>query len=185
MKGNSRSVEWGQLRLSPSSGATMEAKRQDMTNSIGLLILRLGVGGFMATHGWGKLQMIFDGEWDQIGDPVGLGPHLSLIMVVMAEFFAAILVVIGLGTRVAAALPVFAMFVAAFVIHIDDPLTMTEGAMKFFSGESKSWASKEPALLFMIPFLALIFTGAGKYSIDGMIWPKWRERRAMKKAATK
>jgi putative oxidoreductase len=151
----------------------MEAKRQDMTNSIGLLILRLGVGGFMATHGWGKLQMIFDGQWDQIGDPVGLGPHLSLIMVVMAEFFAAILVVIGLGTRVAAALPVFAMFVAAFVIHIDDPWTMGAGA------------SKEPALLFMIPFLALIFTGAGKYSIDGMIWPKWRERRAMKKAAAK
>ena len=26
-----------------------------------------------------------------------------------------------------------------------------------------------PALLFLIPFLALIFTGAGKFSIDGMI----------------
>ena len=163
----------------------MEAKRQDLTNSIGLLILRLGMGGFMATHGWGKLKMIVDGQWEMMGDPIGLGPHLSLIMVMLAEFAAAIFVVIGLGTRVAAALPVFAMFVAAFVIHGSDPLTSSEGAMKFFSGESKSWASKEPALLFMFGFLALIFTGAGKFSIDGLIWPAWRSRRAKQKAAAK
>jgi uncharacterized membrane protein YphA (DoxX/SURF4 family) len=30
--------------------------------------------------------------------------------------------------------------------------------------------SKEPALLFLIPFLALVFTGAGRFSIDGLIW---------------
>jgi putative oxidoreductase len=120
----------------------MEAKRQDFTNSIGLLILRLGIGGFMATHGWGKLEMLING--DAFADPIGLGSGLSLFLTVCAEFIAALLVVIGLGTRVAAALPVFAMFVAA-----------------------------------------VVFTGAGKFSVDGLIWPKWRERRARKRAATK
>jgi putative oxidoreductase len=150
----------------------MEAKRQDLTNSVGLLILRVGVGGFMATHGWGKLQMLFRG--DEFADPIGLGSGLSLFGVVMAEFFAAILVIIGLGTRVAAALPVFAMLVAAFVIHANDPWTMNPDG-----------GAKEPAMLFLIPFLALIFTGAGKLSVDGLIWPAVQKQRAKKKAAGK
>ena len=39
-------------------------------------------------------------------------------------------------------------------------------------------ASKEPALLFLVPFLALVFTGAGRFSLDGLIWRHWRGRRA-------
>lgn len=147
----------------------MEARRQDMTNSVGLLILRVGVGAFMMTHGWGKLQMLVNG--DAFADPIGIGAGLSLFLVVLAEFFASLFVIVGLGTRVAAALPVFAMLVAAFVIHADDPWTM-----------SAAGGSKEPAMLFLIPFLTLIFTGAGKLSADGLIWPIVQKRRAQKKA---
>jgi putative oxidoreductase len=156
----------------------METGRKDTATSIGLLILRLGVGTFMATHGWGKLQMLLDGEFDKMGDPIGLGNKLSLIMVVMAEFVGALLVMLGLGTRFAAALPVFAMAVAAFVVHKSDPWTMGEAASLFMQGKAKSWASKEPALLFLIPFLALIFTGAGRFSLDALIRRRWRDRRA-------
>lgn len=156
----------------------METQRQNLTNSIGLLILRLGIGGFMLSHGWGKLQMVLAGDFDKFGDPIGLGSGLSLVLVVTAEFFGALLVMLGLATRFAAVPPVIAMAVAAFVAHASDPWTMGEGARLFLAGESKSWASKEPALLFLIPFLALIFTGAGKLSLDGLIWPRWRERRA-------
>jgi len=144
----------------------MEARRQDLTNSIGLLILRLGVGGFMAAHGWGKLQMVLAGDFDKFGDPIGLGSGLSLVLVMSAEFVCALLVMAGFATRFAAAPIVFAMAVAVFVAHANDPWTMGEGA------------SKEPALLYLFPFLALIFTGAGKLSVDGLIWPRWRARRA-------
>lgn len=150
----------------------MEARRQDLTTSIGLLILRLGIGGYMASHGWGKLQMLLAGDFDNFADPIGLGKPLSLVLMVTAEFFCALLVMVGFVTRLAALPVVFGMGVAAFVVHVDDPWSMEEAAKLFLAGQSQSWASKEPALLFLIPFLALIFTGAGRFSIDALIWPR-------------
>jgi putative oxidoreductase len=144
--------------------------RRELFNSIGLLILRLGIGGFMLPHGWGKVQMLLNGNSAQFGDPIGLGPQLSLTLAAAAEFGGALLLIFGLLTRFAAFGIVFTMAVAAFVAHGADPWTMGEGAKLFMTGQAKSWASKEPAMLFLIPSLALVFTGAGKFSIDAMIW---------------
>lgn len=140
--------------------------------SIGLLLLRVGFGSYMAAHGWGKLQMLLAGQFDQFGDPIHLGPALSLGLVTFAEFFCALLVLVGFLTRYAAAPVVFAMGVAAFVVHRADPWTMGKGAELFFSGKAKMWSSKEPALLFLTAFLALMWTGAGRYSLDA-----WMGRR--------
>lgn len=126
----------------------------------------------MLTHGWGKLQMLLAGEYDKLGDPIGLGAEVSLIGAVLGEFVCALLVVFGLVTRVAAAGVVFTMAVAAFVVHGSDPWSMGEGARLFMAGEAKSWASKEPALLFLTAFLALVFTGAGRFALDSLIWSK-------------
>jgi putative oxidoreductase len=128
----------------------------------------------MLTHGWGKVGMLRAGSFDAFGDPIGIGNQLSLILVVMAEFVCALLVVIGLGTRLAALPIAFAMGVAAFVAHGSDPWTMEKAYELFASGAAKSLASKEPALLFFIPALALVFTGAGKFSVDALIWPRRR-----------
>ena len=162
----------------------MDAPRQALTNSLGLLILRLGVGGYMLTHGWGKLQMLLAGDFDTFGDPIGLGSNLSLVLVVMAEFFGALLVMLGLATRFAAALVVVAMAVAAFVAHARDPWTLEQAFKLFMAGETKFPLSKEPALLYLIPFLALIFTGAGKFSIDGWISTLWRKRKRLSSGDT-
>src|SRR5687767_3778808 len=108
----------------------MEARRQDFTTSIGLLILRLGVGGYMLTHGWGKLQMLLAGKFDEFADPIGLGNQLSLILMVKAEFFCALLVMLGFATRLAAIPIVFGMGVAAFVVHANDPWTMGKAGSK-------------------------------------------------------
>lgn len=154
----------------------MKTQHQDLSTSIGLLALRIGIGGFMLSHGWGKLQMLLSGNFAMFGDPIGIGTELSLVLVVVAEFLCAILVVVGFGTRLAAIPPVIAMAVAAFVAHASDPLSMETAAIQFMSGASKSWASKEPALMFLFGFLALAFTGAGRFSIDGLIAAR-RERR--------
>ena len=111
--------------------------------------------------------MLLDGS--EFGDPIGLGSRLSLVLVMTAEFICALLIVFGLATRVAAIPTVIAMAVAAFVVHLNDPWTMGGGAALFQSGEAESWSSKEPALLFLTGFLALVFTGAGKFSIDALI----------------
>ncbi len=147
----------------------METERKEMPASIGLLILRLGIGGYLITHGWGKLQMLLAGGADKFGDPIGLGSTLSLALVTTSEFLCALLIILGLGTRLAAFPVVISMSVAAFVIHAKDPWTMEAAANAFFSGASKTWFSKEPALLYLIPFLSLVFTGGGKLSLDGLI----------------
>ena len=147
----------------------MEAERNELSTSIGLLILRLGIGGYLITHGWGKLQMLLAGGAEKFGDPIGLGPTLSLALVTMSEFLCAALIIFGLATRLAAFPVVISMAVAAFVVHAKDPWTMGAAANAFLSGASKTWFSKEPALLYLIPFLTLAFTGGGKFSLDGWI----------------
>jgi putative oxidoreductase len=147
----------------------MEAKHEEMPVSIGLLILRIGIGGYLVTHGMGKVQMLLAGGADKFGDPIGLGSTISLALVTMSEFLCALLIILGLATRLAAVPVVISMAVAAFVIHAGDPWTMGAAANAFFSGASKTWFSKEPALLYLIPFLSLVFTGGGRLSIDGLI----------------
>lgn len=136
----------------------MDARRQDMMTSTGLLVLRVGLGLLMAGHGWGKLQMLMQRQFEQFGDPIGLGKHASLILAVFGEFVCPLLVIAGLFTRFAAVPVVITMAVAAFVVHANDPLMMTGAG-----------GSKEPALLFLIPFLTLIFTGGGRFSLDALI----------------
>ena len=147
----------------------MDITKHDKLSSLGLLILRIGMGGYLATHGWGKVQMVMNDQAAMFGDPIGIGPALSLYLVAFAEFVCAILVILGLGTRFAAIPVIVTMAVAAFVAHGSDPWTMQAAAEAFFSGASKSWASKQPALMFLVPFLALVFTGAGEYSLDALI----------------
>jgi putative oxidoreductase len=151
--------------------------RTNLVQSIGLLILRLGAGGFLATHGWGKVQMVIKGQFDNFPDPLHIGSKLSLISAAGAEFVCSILVMIGLATRLAALPPAFAMAVAAFVIHKADPLLAEQGFAVFKAGQSEFPKSKEPALMFLIPFLALVFTGPGLFSIDGWLWPRFRARK--------
>lgn len=162
----------------------MHAATQTMLTSIGLLVLRLGMGGYMLTHGWPKLQMVINGNFDSFGDPIGLGSTMSLLLITFAEFFCALLVVLGLFTRFAAIPLVIGMGVAAFFAHSSDPWTMGEGARLFQAGEADAWSSKEPALMYLSAFLTLAFTGPGLFSLDRLIWPKLaKSRRAESTAA--
>lgn len=118
------------------------------SKDFGLLILRVGVSALMLTHGYGKFLKLFTDPTD-FGDPIGLGPTISLILAVIGEFVAPILIIIGYKTKLAAIPALITMLVAAFVVHASDPI-----------------GTKEKALFYSIAFLALAFTGAGKYSID-------------------
>lgn len=118
----------------------------------GLLMLRLTAGGMMFWfHGKDKL-INFGDKMDSFRDPIGLGSEFSLGLAVFAEVFCALAVVIGLLTRLTAIPLVILLLTAAFVVHGDDP-----------------WSKQEFALVYAIPFFALIFTGAGKYSVDNML----------------
>ena len=119
-----------------------------------LLLLRLAAGGFMLTHGYGKLQRSLAGEF-QFGDPIGLGPEVSLVLAVFAEFFCSLLVMLGLGTRLATIPLIVTMAVAAFIAHGADP-----------------FGRKELALFYLVSFVVLFLTGSGKFSVDRLIGGK-------------
>lgn len=133
------------------------ARGPGLFGSVGLFILRVGVSSFMLMHGWGKLTKVIEGNM-AFADPIGLGQETSLVLAAAAEFGCAALIMLGLGTRFASIPLCFTMAVAAFVAHASDPL--------FSAGPG---ASKEPALVFFMVYLALIFTGAGWFSADGLI----------------
>ncbi|MBP0902269.1 DoxX family protein [Mariniflexile gromovii] len=116
---------------------------------LGLLILRIGFASLMLTHGIPKINSLFESPI-KFADPFGIGETTSLILTLIGEVVAPILILIGFKTKLAAIPVVITMFVAAFVIHASDPLNV-----------------KEKALLYLFGFLVLLFTGSGKYSVDG------------------
>ena len=165
----------------PAAPATVAHHGAGPSGSLGLLILRLGTGGYLLSHGVGKVRMLLGGEFETFGDPVGLGSRLSLALVAGAELLCPVLVILGLFTRLAAVPVVISMAVAALVVHGSDPWSMETAALAFFAGESETWFSKEPALLFLVPFLALAFTGAGRFSLDRVLFARRRTPAAARK----
>ncbi|HEX8916517.1 MAG TPA: DoxX family protein [Humisphaera sp.] len=151
----------------------MNERRQGLLTSIGLLVLRVGAGGYLMTHGWGKLVMAAEGKFAGFPDPLGIGSTASLISAAGAEFFCALLVALGLLTRLAAIPVAFTMGVAAFVIH--------QGAAWTMSGVAPGVPSREPAMVFLACFVALIFTGPGWFSLDALVYPYLGRRRARRR----
>ncbi len=117
-----------------------------------LLLARIGVAAFMLTHGFPKLMKLMAGGEIRFADPFGFGMTFSLVLAVFAEFFCSILIGLGIGTRLAAIPLIVTMSIAAFVAHGPDP-----------------FGKKELALLYLIIYIFLLFTGSGKFSVDYLI----------------
>lgn len=122
--------------------------------SLALLILRVVASAYMLTHGWAKLTGFSDMS-AQFPDPIGVGSTLSLALIIGAEFFASLFIILGLFTRLAAVPIVIAMSVAAFVIHSADPFNV-----------------KELALLYLVVYIFILMAGAGRYSLDYLFFGK-------------
>ncbi|MCU0357300.1 MAG: DoxX family protein [Cyclobacteriaceae bacterium] len=120
---------------------------------IGLLLARVGFGlTILFGHGLGKVSRLFGPEEIKFADPYGLGPAFSLGLATFAEVICSVLIIAGLFTRAALIPLVFTMFTIVFVVNFD-----------------KGFGDIEKAALFGMAFLALFFTGPGKYSIDARL----------------
>ena len=123
-----------------------------LKRDLGLLILRIGTAGLLFLgHGWPKITH-FNEKAGQFADPLRIGTMPSLMLVVFAEVFCSSLVAIGLLTRWTVFPIIFFMLVAGFIQHAHDP-----------------WSKKELAFLYLLPFVTLLLTGPGRFSIDGLI----------------
>ncbi|MDP7036934.1 MAG: DoxX family protein [Candidatus Marinimicrobia bacterium] len=134
----------------------------NLSQNGGILLLRISSGGLLLmNHGWDKIISGAD-KWTGLGRtglmPLGIEYFHTFFgfMAAFSESICAVLVVIGLLTRPAAALITVTMFVGAN-FHI-----------------SLGKGSPEMALMYGIIFLSIGLLNPGKYSLDHFIFNKDR-----------
>jgi putative oxidoreductase len=121
--------------------------------SVGLLILRVGAGGgLLLLHGIAKLVEIdrLTAFVSQRVSPTG-APVLAWLMA-LSEVAGSVLVMAGFATRLAALAVMATTLIAVSVAQLNDP-----------------YYTQERAALYLLAFLTLLCTGAGKFSIDGVL----------------
>ncbi len=127
-------------------------------NDIGLLILRLVFAiVLLYGHGFEKLGVIFSGQEIQFMNPIGIGPKLSFYLATLAEGIFSILLLLGLFTRLSA-LILTMNFIVIFIFHA------------FMIGDG--FVILEPRFFYLFTFVALIFMGGGKFSLDYLLFKK-------------
>jgi putative oxidoreductase len=119
--------------------------------NMAMLILRIGIGILMMMHGYGKL-VHFGEKQHSFMNFLGLGSSISLALVVFAEFFCSLFILLGLFTRLA-------------VI----PLIITVCVIIFKVNHGDIFIDNENAPLYLISYLVLLLVGPGKISADSMI----------------
>ncbi len=116
-----------------------------------MLLLRIVIGVLMLKHGYDKL-VDFNGTASQMMNLFGIGQKATTALVIFAEFFCSILIILGLFTRLACIPLIITMAVALFVAHNGD-----------FFGKGQA------ATLYLVGYVVLLLVGAGKVSVDSMI----------------
>jgi putative oxidoreductase len=129
----------------------LQLKFIPLNPALGLLLLRVWLGGsILALHGWGKLQQLIAGDM-KFGDPLGIGSGPTLVLAVLAEVVCSIFLILGFLTRFSALMLASTMAVAWIVTH----------KMKL-----SGLGSGELAFIYLAGFLAILFSGGGKYGIE-------------------
>lgn len=126
--------------------------------SVGLLVLRLVVGGIMMAHGAQKVLGSFNGPGPagMVGmmQNMGLKPaRLWAIAASWAEFGGGILLILGFLTPLGGIAVASGMVMAILLVHFKNGF----------------WASKggyEMNLLILAAAVSLVFTGPGRHSFD-------------------
>lgn len=127
---------------------------QPYSADLGILLVRLTLGGLFAWHGYDAL-LHYDLYLSMSKSTIGLGANLEFHLVVFAQLICGITVALGFLTRLSV-IPLFIiMTVAFFVAHKNDPFVAKESPFTF-------WLLCLPVFVF----------GGGRFSIDRFIFKK-------------
>ncbi len=133
---------------------------------IGLLIVRVGIGlSIIVFHGYDKITG-GPGFWERIGSNMSnlgitFAPAMWGFLAASTEFFGSILLILGVLFRPAAAVLAFTMFVAA-LRHINLPV----------DNPVSGWHHASHALELVAVYVALFFTGPGRYASTLILKPR-------------
>ncbi|MCF7786164.1 MAG: DoxX family protein [Prosthecobacter sp.] len=122
----------------------------------GLLILRVALGfSMLMLHGRGKL-LNFSTMAEKFAILPGIPGNVNLGLAIFAEVVCSALLIAGLFTRFAALMLAITMGTAFFFFHKSALVDVAASGIK----------SGELAMVYLIAYVTLLFTGAGKYSVD-------------------
>lgn len=151
------SLSTSQPTATTSTAAPGRRPATTSTTSLGLLVARLAIAVVMIAHGAQKVfTFTLEGtaaSFADMGVPAAsvAGPALALF-----ELVGGVLLLVGVGTRVVAALNAAAMIGALVIVHL---------AAGFFASDG----GYELVLVLLAVSFALVLTGPGAYSVDALI----------------
>ena len=119
--------------------------------SLFLLAFRLMFGILLMIHGFQKVYNYTE-LVETFPDPFTIGNQASLLLVVIAELLCPLAFIFGFLYRLCLLPMIATMAVAFFYIH---GLSLAEGELAF---------------LYLLLFIMMYIAGAGKFSIDAMIY---------------
>jgi putative oxidoreductase len=124
----------------------------DTAFNLGMLVLR-AVLGFMLIINHGLVKISNFGQMSSnFYDPFHIGGTASLSLVIFAELFCSMFLILGLFTRLAAFVLAINLAVAVFMFHRGQPIKNMELGIVYLGG-----------------IFTLLLVGPGRVSVDGMM----------------
>jgi putative oxidoreductase len=130
----------------------MSVRYSDTAFNIAMLAMRLCFGLMMLFNNGIYKMTHFASEQQGFYDPLGIGSRWSLILVIFAEVFCSIFLVLGLFTRAALIPLIITMIVVVFMFHSGKPVSKLE-----------------LPVMYLVAYIVLLLCGPGRFSIDGMM----------------
>lgn len=140
-----------------SGAAAHRSARAAMALDAGLLVLRIGLAALIWTFHMGRKLGHVSEELREFPDPLGIGHAPSFVMAIGAEGACSLLVAIGFATRLLSLPIVFTM-----------TMVLVLGARGFEGADVQS------ALLYALPYVVLVLTGGGRWSVDWLLRARYR-----------
>ena len=130
--------------------------------SLGIFFIRVILGILMAFLGYEKLihfnEMAASDFWAKNVSFLGMSGKVSLGLTVFAEFFCSLLLIVGLLTRLALIpLTICMSYIVVKIINFN------------ILESSEHGTNVNTAFVYLIIYVGLFLTGAGKFSIDYLL----------------
>jgi len=108
-------------------------------------------------HGYPRLTN-FAVISNEFADPLGVGTEASLSLVIFAEFFCSLFLILGLFTRWSCVPLIITMIVATWIIN-----------------GGKGFIYQEKSFVYLITYLSLLISGGGYFSLDYLLLGRKRK----------
>ncbi|MEZ2122667.1 MULTISPECIES: DoxX family protein [unclassified Corynebacterium] len=133
----------------------------------GLLIIRIIFGVILTAHGFQKLFLIGPGQVGETFSQISSlpAPGIMAWIAILVELLGGLALIVGIATRIAAAAAALVMAGAMVTVHLGNGFFSMDGGIEY-------------TLMLTAVGVALVLTGAGRFSLDAKLERGTREQAA-------